>query len=58
MTLDLATVFYQNRCMFCYPFFGLLSGVMQHLALQALVIAYSGKLRCDVTPVVAFTRFT
>ena len=35
--------------MFCYPLFGLLSGVMPHLQLLALVIPFSGntKVRCD-----------
>ena len=35
--------------MFCYPFLELLSGVMQHLQLRALVIPYSGNtyVRCD-----------
>ena len=35
--------------MFCYPLLGLLSGVMPHLQLLALVIPYSGntKVRCD-----------
>ena len=35
--------------MFRYPFLGLLSGVMPHLQLLALVIPYSGntKVRCD-----------
>ena len=35
--------------MFCYPLWGLLSGVMPHLQLLALVIPYSGNtmVRCD-----------
>ena len=35
--------------MFCYPFLGMLSGVMPHLQLFALVILYSGntEVRCD-----------
>ena len=35
--------------MFCYPILGLLSGVMPHLQLLAMVIPYSGntKVRCD-----------
>ena len=35
--------------MFCYPILGLLSGVMPHLQLLALVIPYSGNtnVRCD-----------
>ena len=35
--------------MFCYPLLGLLSVVMPHLQLLALVIPYSGntKVRCD-----------
>ena len=35
--------------MFCYPLLGLLSGVMPHLQLLALVIPYSGNtpVRCD-----------
>ena len=50
MTLDLASVlFHKLKCMFRYPFLGLLSGVMPHLQLLALVIPYSGntKVRCD-----------
>ena len=35
--------------MFCYTLLGLLSGVMSHLQLLALVIPYSGntRVRCD-----------
>ena len=44
--------------MFYYPFLRLLSGVMPHLQLVALVIPYSGTLTCDVIPVLALTRFT
>ena len=59
MILDLASVLLQkNKCMFCYPILWLLSGVMPHLQLLALVIPYSGntKVRCD--PVLALIRFT
>ena len=58
MTLDLDSVLLQNKCMSCYPFLGLLSEVMPHLQLLALVIPYSGTPRSDVTSVLALTCLT
>ena len=46
--------------MSCYPFLGMLSGVMQHLQYYCLhrLCRTRGTLSCDVTPVLALTRFT
>ena len=47
--------------MSCYPFVGLLSGVMQHLqyyCLHYLFRTRKTRIKCDVTPVLALTRFT
>ena len=46
--------------MSCYPFLGMLSGVMQHLQYYCLhwLFRTRGTLSCDVTPVLALTRFT
>ena len=44
----------------CYPFLGMLSGVMQHLQYHCLhwLFRTRGTLSCDVIPVLALTRFT
>ena len=46
--------------MSCYPFLGLLSGVMQHLQYYCLhwLFRTRGTLSCDVTPVLALTGVT
>ena len=47
--------------MSCYPFLGLLSGVMQHLQYYCFIsysVLVKHLLKCDVTPVLALTRFT
>ena len=43
--------FYKNKCMFCYPLFGLLSGVNDTLTIVCIgysVLGNTKKVRCDI----------